>query len=147
MSEFSNKLKALVDYHQRTAETQNGQKKPQWSTTPYASYAEMLEGFDAVDQNLNFIKLYEKEKKAESSPIAIQMALRVQIQVLGALRRAIRMKMAAGPDARESGALDHVRYDYLNRLITGAKLNQILALPAVNPSDDAIEQAVGEGNE
>lgn len=144
MSNFGDKLTVLVDYHRRSAEAQSGQKKPQWSTTPYASYAEMLAAFDSDDQNLNFIKLYEKEKRDESSPIAIQMALRVQIQVLGALRRAVRMKMAVGPEARELGALDQLRYNYLNSAIAIAKLDQIMAMPSVNPSDDAIEEATKE---
>ncbi len=147
MSEFSEKLTALINHRLRAAEAQNGQKKPQWSTTPFASYAEMLEGPDSADQNLNFSKLYEKEKQVKSSSIAIQMALRLQIQVLGVIRRAIRMKMAVGPEARELGALDQSRYNYLNQAIAIAKLKQLIATPTVNPSDGAITAAVGAANE
>lgn len=147
MSEFSDKLTALVNHRLQAAEAQSGQKKPQWSTTPFASYAEMLEGFDSADQNLNFSKLYEKENQGQSSSISIQMALRLQIQALGVIRRAIRMKMAVGPEARELGSLDQLRYNYLNQAISIAKLRQLIAMPTVNPSDGAIGAAVGEQNE
>lgn len=107
----------------------------------------MLEALAAEEQNTDFLKLYNKDKSTDGAASAsIQAALRAQIQMMAVIRRALRMKMIVGPDAREFSSLDHDRYAYNDAAVTISKFKSLKASPAVNPSDSAISSATEESS-
>lgn len=148
---MSNRFDPVLDLLIESATTQGEgrrrQKKRQWSTSAYDSYSSMLEALAAEEQNTDFLKLYNKDKSTDGAASAsIQAALRAQIQMMAVIRRALRMKMIVGPDAREFSSLDHDRYAYNDAAVTISKFKSLKASPAVNPSDSAISSATEESS-
>jgi hypothetical protein len=142
VSKFDIPLDFLIDMEVAQGESRSRKKKRQWSTSSVENYGEIAEKLGSDDQNTDFLKLYRKDKSQdEGSSAAIQAVLRAQIQYLGVLRRAFRMKMMVGTDAREFSSIDHDRYAYNDGAITIAKIRGLKASPAVNPDDSAISDS------
>jgi hypothetical protein len=146
VSRFDEPLDFVIEMLQTTGRGRNRQQKRQWSTSPAETYEELLEKFSGEEQNLDFLKLYRKDKSSNAgAPASIQAALRLQVQFLAVMRRAFRMKLVVGDTFREYSSVDHDRYAYNDGAITLRKMLGVKEAPDVNPSDSAISNAAQEG--
>jgi hypothetical protein len=144
-SRFDPALDLFIETATKQGEGRRRQKKRQWSTSSVQSYNELLEKLTGEEQNTDFLKLYSKDKSSDGAASAsIQAALRAQIQFLAVARRAFRMKMMVGPEAREFSSLDHDRYAYNDGAITISKIRSLKNSPAINPSDSAVSGSTEE---
>lgn len=148
MSEFDTQLDFAIDMITRSSESLRKQKKPQWSTSSASSYQDLMEKLSTEQQNTDFLKLYAKDQSPDgSAPVAVQAALRAQIQFIAVMRRAFRMKMVVGSEMREYSSVDHDRYAYNDNGVTLAKLNRLKESPAINPDDSAISGATEDNSD
>jgi hypothetical protein len=147
VSRFDEPLDATIEILKTLGKSRNRQQKRRWSTSDADSYGDLVEQFSGEDQNTDFVKLYAKDKSSDDGASAsIQTALKAQVQFLAVFRRALRMKLMVGADAREFSSVDHDRYAYNNGAIGLKKMLAVKNAPDINPSDEAISNATQESS-
>ena len=133
MSKFADKLQPFIDFQTQVLAARDCRRRAVWSTTGAESFQALLDKFDSTDANLAFDKLYAADQKGTGSSAGQQSAVRNQVHLLAAIRRAVRAKMAVGADARSFSSLDFDRHDLFNRGVLVSKLNRLLDSPEINP--------------
>lgn len=145
---FDKPLDFMLGLLESLGKSRNRQGKRQWSTSAVETYAELMELLDGTEQNIDFVKLYSKDKGSEEgASVSIQAALKAQIQFLAVFRRAYRMKLMVGATAREYSSIDHDRYAYNNGAIAIAKIKALKDSPTINPTDASISAATQENSD
>ena len=136
MSKLTDVVKILGDHHENGVSAINNISPRTWSTSGYMSYQELMDASTTEEQNAAFSDLYkdEKESGAESA-LASQIAQRVQLATIAAIRRGYRMKMVSGPASFEYSRYDHRRREFLNRRVAEGKLKRLSDNKSVNPPE------------
>ena len=143
MAKLEEALKVLQDYHYGVIDEINNIKGKLWSTDGYNSYGELLESLSTQEQNEAFSELYKDDKKSSTeSLVSSQVAQRVQISTICAIRRGYRMKMVSGADNNEYSRANLRRKELVNRHVAIGKLTRLVNNRSVN-----IEENISSGGE